>query len=94
MTKTITSGNIETMCSMDFHGLFVQVSGKTKVIRLELKIANDDADEPAITKEPAKNNQFKIDNTVYHELATPSTQNFRLFQTKGYYARNRPCYMI
>ena len=40
-SQTITSDTISTICSMDFHGLFLGVTDATKVIRLELDIATD-----------------------------------------------------
>ena len=35
---SVTAADITTICSMDFHGLFLGVSGATKAIRLELDI--------------------------------------------------------
>ena len=43
VTKTVSAGNIEGICSMDFYGLFVQVAGATKIIRLELPVDAIDA---------------------------------------------------
>lgn len=46
---TVANNDITTMCSMDFYGLFLGVKGSSKVIRLELDIANDDADPATVT---------------------------------------------
>ena len=51
-TKTASNAAITTICSMDFYGLFLGVSGATKVIRLEFDIAHDNnwAPQATITK--------------------------------------------
>jgi hypothetical protein len=58
---------------MDFHGLFIQVAGATKAIRLEIDIKNDNADEPAITKTSANANEYEVNKLYYYEIASPAT---------------------
>ena len=46
-TTTFLSGNVETICSMDFYGLFIGMdSGNTNVVRIEINIADDGANPP------------------------------------------------
>lgn len=88
-TKTVTDASITTICSFDFYGLFIGVENASSVIRLELEIANDDADPPAITYSGAVQ---QIAQVNYFEMAAASTMH--LLQTKSYFERHRPCYMI
>lgn len=92
-TSAVPNAAIETICSMDFHGLFVQVSGATSVIRLEIDVANDGVlAEATITTDSSNKNQITFANINYFEL--DATNTFHLLQTKGYYGRHRPCYMV
>ena len=63
----------------------------TNVIRLELDIQtdNDSAMETAIKD----GNNVLVVNEIKYNLM-PTTSTFRLLQTKGYYGRHRPCYMV
>ena len=80
------------------------MAGATKVIRLELPV---DAVDPAAAAPEIKGGQeaigtasattdgpYSIGTPVYFEDATVTSTPFRLLQTKGYFARHRPCYMI
>lgn len=89
-SKTVSNAAITTICSMDFYGLFLGIEGATKVVRLELNIGTDgDAAMETVTRTA---NLLDIDSINYYEMATTST--FRLLQTKGWYGRHRPCYMV
>lgn len=92
-SRTVPNTAIETICSMDFHGLFVQVSGATKVVRLEIDIANDGVlSESNISYDGSTSNSISINAINYFEL--DATSEFHLLQTKGYYGRHRPCYLV
>ena len=91
------SGRIENICSMDFFGLFLGVNGANKVVRLEIDIDNDDAVDPLQYFEDgsttATNQRIRFADTLYNEMADPAGE-FRLLQTKSYFARHRPCYYV
>lgn len=86
---TVTNDSITTICSMDFYGLFIGVENASKVIRLELDIDNDDADPPQIIYANGVQNIAAVN---YYEMAATSTMH--LLQTKSYFERHRPCYMV
>jgi len=59
---------------MDFYGLFLGVKDATKVIRLELNIANDDVD-PGVSFDYT-GDVLDVENINYFEMDASST--FRL----------------
>jgi len=76
---------------MDFHGLFLQIKNANIVVRLEIDISNDDAiDSPKVDYDG--NDVLIVQRVKYFEMET--TDKFRLLQTKGYYSRHRPCYLV
>jgi len=91
--KTVTSSDIEGICSMDFHGLFLQVKNQNKVVRLEM-IVKEDAGQPDGIKKDGNGLVEMETKSVYHVMTMPNPDKFRLYQTKGFYARHRPCYYI
>ena len=75
---------------MDFYGLFLGVEGSSDVIRLELDIGTDG--DTAMETATSTGNLLDVAEIKYYTMSTTST--FRLLQTKGYYGRHRPCYMV
>ena len=67
----------------------VKIENASKVIRLELDIDNDDADPPQIIYANGVQNIAAVN---YYEMAATSTMH--LLQTKSYFERHRPCYMV
>ena len=76
-TDTIaSSATIQTICSMDFYGLFLGIKDATKVVRLEIDIKNNDGDPPAITY---VSNVMSVNSINYYEM--DATATYRLLQT-------------
>lgn len=93
-TKTINVGTIETICSMDFYGLFIGMTDEpnTSVVRLEINIEDDGANPPTVVTDA--NGLYNVDSVNYYEMDLSTTGHYRLLQTKGYYSRHRPCYVV
>lgn len=62
------------------------------MIRLEFIVKEDAGQTDGVKKDA--NGLVEMDLPVYHEMTMPTPDKFRLYQTKGFYARHRPCYYI
>ena len=75
---------------MDFYGLFLGVEGTDKVVRLEIDIATDGS----ATEEQTTSTGTLLDVNEINVFEMQTTATYRLLQTKGFYGRHRPCYMV